>query len=104
MHDAIDIMYEEESVNRPQMNIKREKCDIRIRKNINFSIYALPTLIHLSHRFTSASEPAAWKYFDWCLSHFRTSVSTSSSAKHLPLRWFFRGPNRGNSLGVKSGL
>jgi hypothetical protein len=43
-----------------------------------------PTLKHLPHCFTSASKPAAWKYFDCCLSHFRTSVSTSSSsAKRL---------------------
>jgi hypothetical protein len=40
---------------------------------------------HLSHRFTSASNRAAQKSFRLCHSHFRTSVSTSSSsAKHLP--------------------
>jgi hypothetical protein len=43
-----------------------------------FSTYPPPTLIHLSHRLTSAS-------FDCCRSHFRISVSTSSSsAKRLP--------------------
>jgi hypothetical protein len=30
--------------------------------------------MHLSHRFASASKPAAQKSFDCCLSHFRTSV------------------------------
>jgi hypothetical protein len=44
-----------------------------------------PTLIHLSHRFISASKPEAYKSFDCCLGHFRTLVSTSSSsAKRLP--------------------
>jgi hypothetical protein len=46
-----------------------------------FSIYPPPTFIRLSHRFASASKPAV---FDCCLSLFLTSVSTSSSAKHLP--------------------
>jgi hypothetical protein len=41
---------------------------------------------HILHRFTSASKPAAYKSFECCLSHFRTSVWTSSSsAKRLPL-------------------
>jgi hypothetical protein len=54
-------------------------------KNIYFSIYPPPTLIHFSHRFTSALKPAAWKSFGCCLSHFRTSVSAStSSVKRLP--------------------
>jgi hypothetical protein len=39
------------------------------------------------------------------LSHFRTSVSTSSSStKHLPPSWFLSGPKRWKSLGAKSGL
>jgi hypothetical protein len=39
----------------------------------------------LSHCFASASKPAAQKSFDCCLSHFCTSISTSSSsAKRLP--------------------
>jgi hypothetical protein len=39
----------------------------------------------MSHRFTSASKPAAQKSFVCCLSHFRTSVSTSSlSPQCLP--------------------
>jgi hypothetical protein len=43
-----------------------------LEKNIYISTYPPPTLIHLSHRFTSASKPAAQKSFDCCLSHFRT--------------------------------
>jgi hypothetical protein len=43
------------------------------------------TLNHLSHRFANGSKPAAQKSFGCRLSHFRMSVSTSSSsAKHLP--------------------
>jgi hypothetical protein len=54
-------------------------------RNIHFSTYPPPTLIHLSHRFTSASKPTTWKPFDCCLSNFRTSISTCpSSAKRLP--------------------
>jgi hypothetical protein len=61
---AIDILllliwYEKESVNTSQMDIKRKTCHTRTRKNIYFSTYPPPTLIHLSHRFTSASKPAA---------------------------------------------
>jgi hypothetical protein len=37
-----------------------------------FWTYPPPTLIHLPHRITSASKPAAYKSFDCCLSHFRT--------------------------------
>jgi hypothetical protein len=59
-----------ESVSRSQMDIKRKTYDIQ--KNICFSTYPPPTLIHLSRRFTSASKPTAWKSFDCCLSHFRT--------------------------------
>jgi hypothetical protein len=39
-------------------------------KNIYFSTYPPPILIHFSHRFTSASKPAAYKSFDCCFSHF----------------------------------
>jgi hypothetical protein len=69
-----------------------------------FSTYPPQTLIHLSHRFTSASRPAAQKSFDCCLSHFRTPVSTSSSsAKHLPSRCPFSGPKRWNHWGLSPG-
>jgi hypothetical protein len=53
------VMYDEESVNRSQIDIKRKTCDIRTKKNnIYFSTYPPPALIHLSRRFTSASKPA----------------------------------------------
>jgi hypothetical protein len=55
------------------------------RENVYLSTCPPPKLIHLSHRFTSASKSATQTYFDCCFSHFRTSVSTSSSsAKRLP--------------------
>jgi hypothetical protein len=47
------------------------------KENVYFSTYPPPTLLHLSHHFTSALKPAAYKPFDCCLIHFRTSVSTS---------------------------
>jgi hypothetical protein len=53
-------------------------------ETIYFSNYPPPTLINLPHRFISTSKPAAWKRFDCCLIHYRSSVSTSSSAKYLP--------------------
>jgi hypothetical protein len=37
-----------------------------------FSTYPAPTLMHLSHCFTSVLKPTAQKPFDCCLSHFRT--------------------------------
>jgi hypothetical protein len=68
------------------MGTKRKICYIRTWKNIYFSTDPPPSPIQLSHRFSSASKPAA-QSFDCCLSHFRTSVSTSSSsAKRLPPR------------------
>jgi hypothetical protein len=70
------------------MSIKRKTCDIRtLKKNIYFSTYPPSTLIHLFHRFTYASKPTVQNSSYSCLSHFSTSVSTSSSsAKHLPSR------------------
>jgi hypothetical protein len=63
------------------MDIKCKTCVILIwEKNVYFSTYPPPTLIHLSHRFTGASKPAAQKSSDCCRSHFRASVSTSSSS------------------------
>jgi hypothetical protein len=49
--------YEVESVNRSQMDIKH--VIFQHGKSIYFSTYPPPTLIHLSHRFTSASKPTA---------------------------------------------
>jgi hypothetical protein len=74
MHDQSSTNYEGESVNRSQIDIKLKTCDIRTweKKNIYFSTYLPPTLIHFSHRFTSVLKPAAQKSFDCCLSHFHT--------------------------------
>jgi hypothetical protein len=81
-------MYERESVNRSQMDIKIKYVIFEPGKNIYFSTYPPPTLVHLSQCFTSASKPAALKSFDCRLSRFRTPVSTSSSsAKHFPPSW-----------------
>jgi hypothetical protein len=81
------------------MDIKRKTYDVRPGKNVYFSTYPPTTLIHLSHRFTRASKPAPQKPLDCCLSHFRTSVSTSSpSARCLPPMWFLSGPDRWKSL------
>jgi hypothetical protein len=52
-------IYEGESVNRSQVDIKRKTFYIQTCKNIYVSAYPPPTLIHLSHRFTSASKLAA---------------------------------------------
>jgi hypothetical protein len=58
------------------------------KKKLFLNIYLPPTLIYLSHCFTSASKSTAQKSFDCCLSHFCTFISTSSSlAKCLPPRW-----------------
>jgi hypothetical protein len=53
--------YEAESVNRSQLDTKRRTCDIQTLRNIYLSTYFPPALIHLSHRFTGASETAAEK-------------------------------------------
>jgi hypothetical protein len=52
-------VYEGESVNRSQLDIKCKTCDIQTRKNIYFSKYPPPTFIHLSHRFNRVLKPAA---------------------------------------------
>jgi hypothetical protein len=51
--------YKVESLNRSQMDIKHNTCDILIWKKNSFLTYPLPTLIHLSYHFTSASKPEA---------------------------------------------
>jgi hypothetical protein len=66
--------YDGQSVSRPQMDIKRKTCDIRTRKRTFFLSYSPPTLIYLSHRFTSASKPAAEKSFDFYRSNLRAWV------------------------------
>jgi hypothetical protein len=51
--------YEGESINWSQIGIKRETCAIRNWKIIYFATYSPPALTYSSHRFTSASKPAA---------------------------------------------
>jgi hypothetical protein len=88
-------IYEGESVNRTQLDIKCKTCDIETLKNNFFSAYPPPTLTHLSHHFASAWKPATYvhKSFHCCLNHFRASASTSSLwAKSLPQTWLFLDP------------
>jgi hypothetical protein len=75
--------YEGESVNTSQMAIERKTCDIRIwGKNVYFSTYPPPTLTTCPIALPVRRNPQS---FHCCLSHFITSVSTSSSsAKRLP--------------------
>jgi hypothetical protein len=83
-------LYEVESVNGSQTDMKRKACDIRTwEKRLFPGIYStnIDTLIHwytwpiaLPVRRNSA----AWKTFDCCLSHLQTSISNSlSSAKRF---------------------
>jgi hypothetical protein len=56
------LMYEGQSVNGSQMDMKRKTYDIQTRKiskNNSFSTYPPLTLIHLSQGFNSSSKPAA---------------------------------------------
>jgi hypothetical protein len=73
-------MYEGESVNRSQMDIKSKTWKTRTWNKTISRHTPPPTPIHLSHRFTTASKPAAYKSFYCCFSHFHTFVSTSSSS------------------------
>jgi hypothetical protein len=63
MAGLIPPLYEAESVNRSQMDIKRKTRDIRTWGKNYFSTYPPPTLIQLFHRFTSESKPAAHNSF-----------------------------------------
>jgi hypothetical protein len=81
------MFYEGEPANRSQMDMKSKLCDIRNWKN---NIFLDVSSTNLSHLFISTSKPVAQKSFLFycCLSHFRTSVLTSSSsAKRLPTSW-----------------
>jgi hypothetical protein len=77
-------IYEGESVNRSQMDIKRKKMwysnieKTFISRHIHEHWYTCPIALPVRRN------PQRKKSFDCCLSHFRTSVSTSSSAKRLP--------------------
>jgi hypothetical protein len=66
------------------MEIKSKMCDTQTWKIFYFSTYLPQIMIRLSHRFFSASKPAAKKSFHHCLSHFHTSVSTSLSSVSWP--------------------
>jgi hypothetical protein len=52
------VKLEEGPVNSSQMDIKFKNVTFDPGRNIYFPTYA-PTLIHFSHRFISASKPAA---------------------------------------------
>jgi hypothetical protein len=88
-----------ETVNRSQMDIKH--VIFEPGKNVYYSAYHPPTLIHLSITLSVHENPQHRSFFTVVSA---TSVSTWSSAKHLPLRWLFSGPNRWMSLGAKFGL
>jgi hypothetical protein len=82
--------YGGESINRPQIDINRKTLDIRTwEKRLFPDIFSIITDM-LVPSFYHCFETRIIQIFDRYLSHFRTSVSTSSlSAKRLPPR-----PNR----------
>jgi hypothetical protein len=73
--------YEGESVNRSQMNTKRQTWYSNLDESFMSRYIHQPTLIHLSHRFTSASKPAVKKSVDCCFGHFRTVISETFATK-----------------------
>jgi hypothetical protein len=62
------------------MDIKRKTCDIRTWKKHLFLDISSTNIYTFVPSLWQWSKPAAEKFFDRCLSHFRTSVSTSSSS------------------------
>jgi hypothetical protein len=75
------------------MDINRKTFDIRTWKKHLFLDISSSNIGALVPSLYQCAETAAQKSFDFCLSHFRTSVSTSSSqAKSLPRRWQFLDP------------
>jgi hypothetical protein len=72
------IIYEEESLNRSQMDINVKHVIFKPEENIYFSTYPPPTLIHLSHPFTSSSTPQHRSLL--------TAVSVTSAPPFQPLR------------------
>jgi hypothetical protein len=80
-------LYEGQLVNRSQMDIKCKACDIRTWRRTFISRHIL-----LQHCYTwpialrVRRNPQHRSLFDCCLSHFRTSVSTSSSSAKCLLR------------------
>jgi hypothetical protein len=66
-----------------QMDIKRKTCDIRTWKKhlfLGISSTNIDTLVPSLYQCVETRS----KSFDCCLSHFCTSISTSSSEKRLP--------------------
>jgi hypothetical protein len=96
--------YEGESVNRSEMNRNCTTWYSNLEKNIYFSTYPPPTLIHLSYHFVSASKPTAYKL--WLLSqpfphlHFNLFMMGEMFA----IKAVFSRPNRWKSLGANSRL
>jgi hypothetical protein len=81
------------------MDVSLKTCNIRTRRNINFSTYRPPILIPfpivLPVRRTRSIE-----IFGCYLSHFRTSVSaSSSSARRLSPRCFLADQRDGHHYG-----
>jgi hypothetical protein len=75
------LLYDGESVNRSQMDIRRKTCDIRSWRKYLFLDITSTNIDTFFHRFNSASKSTAQKSSDCCLSHSFTSVSTSSSLR-----------------------
>jgi hypothetical protein len=72
-------IYGGDSVNRSQMDTKCKTSDIRtLGKNIYFSTYPLPTLIHLSHLYSARRKPQHKSLL--------TVVSATSALLFQPLR------------------
>jgi hypothetical protein len=74
-------------------------------KNVHFSTYPPPTLIHLSHHFTSASKPAAQKSFDCSQPlphlHFDLFIISETFATKVFLVNQTNGSHQGPSPGCK---
>jgi hypothetical protein len=70
------------------MDIKRKICYIRgWEKHLFLDISSTNIAAHVPLLYQWV-ETRSIEVFDSHLSHIRTSVSTSSSAKRLPPRWF----------------
>jgi prephenate dehydratase len=88
MYTTIPI-YKEESINMSQMNIKCKTCDIRIWEKQLFLDISSTNTEALVPSLYQCIETHSTEVFDCLLSHFHTSLSTSSSsAKCLPPRRF----------------
>jgi hypothetical protein len=72
------VLYEEELVNRSQMDIKHKTCDIRICKKYLFLDMSTTNINTLLPSLYQCIETCSIEIFWCCLSHFCTSISTSS--------------------------